>query len=293
MNIKKIVGKRFMRCFSKKKMNIAVSLLLIIVLSALLAINIGYNITHYTTEFYKISSNKISEKIRIVFLTDLHQREYGDGNSELLRDIKNLAPDLILIGGDMVTESNDEYSHIITLYSNLSRIAPTYGVWGNHEDVKLYIQNDKALAEEIKKSGVRMLTNEAETIELKGNSVSVCGIDGSSANFEKYGAKQVAERFDGYYGFKIMLCHVPTYFNDKLAEYDFDLGLAGHTHGGIIKIPKIGALYSAEEGLFPKFASGQFMLKNGAELIISRGLGHSAPIPRINNIPELSIIDIE
>lgn len=70
------------------------------------------------------------------------------------------------------------------------------------------------------------------------------------------------------------------------------LDLQDHTHGGIVRLPKLGALYSAEEGLFPEYGGGVYTLDNKATLIVSRGLGDSDKWPRINNVPELSVIDI-
>ena len=85
-------------------------LLTLLVLVALLALlggalwqNICYNRTHYTAEFYQIHSRKLTQSCRVVFLTDLHLREYGADNCELVQDVRSLAPDLILLGGDFVT----------------------------------------------------------------------------------------------------------------------------------------------------------------------------------------------
>lgn len=278
----------------KKKLNISISILLVVVIVATLAANIIINITRYTPEFYRIPSKNIANKVRLVFLSDLHLREYGEGNEILIRDIENLAPDLILLGGDLVTESKPDYSNMTDLCEKLTKIAPVFGVWGNHEDVKMYVQKDTKLRESFESTGAVFLTNESKTVRIKGNTVAVCGLDGSAANFEKYGALEAANSFDKLTAdFKILLAHVPTYFTECLDGYNFDLGIAGHTHGGIVNIPKLGALYSAEEGFFPKYASGQHTLKGGAQLIISRGLGHSSAIPRINNIPELSVIDVD
>ena len=72
-----------------------------------------------------------------------------------------------------------------------------------------------------------------------------------------------------------------------------DLVLSGHVHGGIVVLPFIGGLYTNEEGFFPKFSAGQYVLANGQTLIISAGLGDSKSFPpRINNTPELTVIDI-
>ena len=75
------------------------------------------------------------------------------------------------------------------------------------------------------------------------------------------------------------MAHVPTCFTERLDDYSFDLGLAGHTHGGIINLPKLGPLYSDEEGFFPEYARGEYTLSCGATLIVSGGLGDSSSFP--------------
>ena len=93
--------------------------------------------------------------------------------------------------------------------------------------------------------------------------------------------------------FCIVMSHIPILFETQLSGYDFDLGLAGHVHGGIIVLPFFGGLYPNEEGFFPRFSSGKYVLENQQSLIISAGLGDSKLFPpRINNTPELVIIDI-
>ena len=89
------------------------------------------------------------------------------------------------------------------------------------------------------------------------------------------------------------MAHIPILFDTQLSAYDFDLGIAGHTHGGIVKLPFIGGLYTNEEGFLPNYVSGKYTLNKKQSLIISAGLGDSSFFPpRINNAPELVVIDI-
>lgn len=278
----------------KRKMNIGMTFLLLILIAALFLINIRYNQSHYSVEFYKVSSSKISNNVRLVYLSDLHLREYGQDNADLLTDIESLKPDIILLGGDMVIDETANYRNMVQFCSELVKIAPSYGIWGNHEDVKMYIQNDTKLMKEFMDTGVRFLTNEAETLTVKESKIHICGVDGNTISFDNSGAKAVMEKFDTMTdGYRICLAHVPTFFTQKLEAYGFDLGLAGHTHGGIVNIPKLGPIYSQEEGFLPKYANGQHTLSNDAELIISRGLGDSGRAIRVNNVPELTIIDLD
>ena len=269
-------------------------LFLILLLAGGLAKNIYDNRTNYTAEFYQVSSRKLTHSIRVVFLTDVHLREYGMDNGDLVEDIENLSPDLILLGGDLVNDTVDSYDNMISLCSQLTEIAPVCGVLGNHEDVKIYHQGDEELVKRFEDAGVKILRNEEASYSLYDNTVSVIGIEGKPEDFASYGAKECmeAQESENQYDLRICIAHVPTYFPEELENYSFDLGLAGHTHGGIVRLPKLGALYSAEEGLFPEYGGGVYTLDNKATLIVSRGLGDSDKWPRINNVPELSVLDI-
>ena len=279
----------------KKRMTfLAKVLFLILLVAGGLAKNISDNRTNYTAEFYQVSSRKLTHSIRVAFLTDVHLREYGKDNGDLVEDIENLSPDLILLGGDLITDTVDAYDNMISLCRKLSELAPVCGVLGNHEDVKIYHQGDEELVKRFEDAGVKILRNEEASYSLYDNTVSVIGIEGKPEDFASYGAKECmeAQESENQYDLRICIAHVPTYFPEELENYSFDLGLAGHTHGGIVRLPKLGALYSAEEGLFPEYGGGVYTLDNKATLIVSRGLGDSGKWPRINNVPELSVIDI-
>ena len=280
--------------FKKGMQFLAKFLFLILLVAGGLAKNIYDNRTNYTAEFYQVSSRKLTHSIRVVFLTDVHLREYGMDNGDLVEDIENLSPDLILLGGDLVTDTVDSYDNMISLCRQLSELAPVCGVLGNHEDVKIYHQGDEELVKRFEDAGVKILRNEETSYSLYDNTVSVIGIEGKPEDFASYGAKECmeAQEAENQYDLRICIAHVPTYFPEELENYSFDLGLAGHTHGGIVRLPKLGALYSAEEGLFPEYGGGVYTLDNKATLIVSRGLGDSGKWPRINNVPELSVIDI-
>ena len=276
-------------------MDLLLLLVVFAVCAGALFSNIDYNRTHYTAEFYQISSRKLTHRIRFVFLSDVHLREYGEDNTDLVADIRNLAPDLILLGGDLLTYGVSGYDNMLSLCRQLSEIAPVCGVLGNHEDELYFLDNDRDLVQRFTDAGVTVLRNEEAVYDLYGNSVSILGVEGQPQDFDKYGAKEFmdqAEQETGY-DFRVCMTHVPTYFPDILENYSFELGLAGHTHGGIVRLPKIGPLYTAEEGFLPTYAGGTYVLQNDAALIVSRGLGDSSQWPRINNVPELSVIDVD
>ncbi len=143
-------------------------------------------------------------------------------------------------------------------------------------------------------AGVTVLRNQEARYTIHDNVISILGVEGSPADFSNYGASTFMDSVEPQtdYDLRICLARVPTYFPEHLENYSFELGLAGHTHGGIVRLPKIGPLYTAE-GFLPDYAGGSYTLANNATLIVSRGLGNSSRAPRINNVPEFSVIDID
>ncbi len=91
---------------------------------------------------------------------------------------------------------------------------------------------------------------------------------------------------------RICLTHYPELFKEKLLNYGIDVAFTGHAHGGMVRVPYFGGLYSSGEGFLPEFTDGVVTVEDGAKVVISRGLGNSHKIPRINNQPELVVVDI-
>ena len=274
-----------------------VSILLILAL-ACGAVMTGYALyyrTHYTINFYQETSKKVSANIRIAVISDIHNREYGENNETLISDLRALKPDLILFPGDMVIREQDEYQSVLDLISETAAIAPCYGVLGNHESERIYYGNDKALPAAFENAGLKLLRNAQEEIRVGDDTVQLLGVEGTAYGFEEYGGREFMEKTEiNPSALCILMAHIPILFEPQLSGYGFDLGIAGHVHGGIVRLPFVGGLYSAEEGFFPQFTAGKYILDNQQTLIISAGLGDSKPFPpRINNAPELVVIDID
>ena len=134
----------------------------------------------------------------------------------------------------------------------------------------------------------------SEDIRVGDDKIRLTGVEGTSYGFEKYGGREFMDNAETDPGaYSIVMAHIPILFKEQLSVYDFDLGIAGHVHGGIVRIPFIGGLYSHEEGLFPEFSAGKYVLNGRQTLIVSAGLSDSKVFPpRINNAPELVIIDV-
>ena len=287
---------------TKQKSRFLRGLLRILIVFIVLMIIIGvavyiyslYTQTHYRITFYQETSGKVSGNIRIAVISDIHNREYGENNRTLISDIRALDPDLILFPGDMVILDEEDYQPMLNLVSELSGIAPCYGVLGNHESERIYYRDDRELPEKFKNAGLKLLRNATEEIRIGNDVIQLIGVEGSPYGFEAYGGREFMDKtVINPYAYSILMDHVPIIFEPQLSVYDFDLGIAGHVHGGIVRLPFIGGLYTQEEGFFPRFTAGEYKLEKQQILIISAGLGDSKPFPpRINNLPELVVIDI-
>lgn len=276
---------------------------------------------NFKETFYSVSSLKVNNKIRIVQISDLHNCTYGKENSKLINRVKKLKPDVIIYTGDLVDSKTKSTDVVINLCKALSDVAPSYYIYGNNE-VEMYYDvslNQKALdkkfgfkddnrdpnklleitdtlTKKLEKSGVKVLKNKADTITVGATQVDVYGVLTSNPSaFWSY----AGESFDEYIysnekNFKITAIHEPLVFSEYQPDTWGDVVIAGHTHGGLARIPFIGPVYTNEGGILPE-RSGQYVYGRyevqGRPLIISSGL-ENKDILRINNQPELVVVDV-
>ena len=243
---------------------------------------------------YVLETDKLENDWKIAVLSDLHNKSFGEGNCRLLEKIREYRPDTILICGDMVTRGDPDVSVALDLCRELAKLAEVYYIYGNHEGVLQYadggpqIPLDRYLAEtgvHLLYGGLYQIRNGDGVIELFAKSINARQYREDPEN------QKLAAEFAEKDGFKLAMSHFPDLFYDAMADTEFDLAVAGHYHGGQIILPGIGGLYTPEAGWFPEYYGGAYPLKHGT-LIVSRGLGNATAVPRINNAPELVLIDI-
>ena len=263
------------------------------------------------TEYYRIYSGKIKKKCRFVFLSDLHEKEFGEENALLLQRIQELKPDFILIGGDFPishssedTDIRDEAEKGISLLDSLKRKYKVYYSFGNHEEKLLSKKEEKGQVSAFKKAleGVVLVDGRgiflSEGLFLAGFPLDISYYQPlffkekkplEDAVKEKWRKAFSGEKRADSSAFRIVLLHSPFYKEEALSLGE-DLLLCGHFHGGAIGIPFF-ALMTPQYRFFVREPRGLF--KKGKQYyFISRGLGTHTINLRLNNFPELSCFDL-
>ncbi len=238
---------------------------------------------------YDVKTDKLHDEIRIAFIADLHSCNYGEGQADILNMISKAAPDIVLLGGDIV----DDLLPRLKAFEFLSAMAkayPCYYVSGNHEFWSGEIDDIKA---DIKALGITVLEGERADVEVNGQIISLFGIDDPEIGEKEFTRqlKNCGEHMDKS-RYSILLTHRPERI-DSYLMYDFDLILTGHTHGGQMRIPLlVNGLFAPDQGWFPTCAGGIYNF-NKTQMIVSRGLAReSTRMPRIFNRPELVIVNL-
>lgn len=283
----------------KKRELLIVLAFMLAVFLALVELDADRCATELTVVRYEVPT-ELTEEIRIVQLTDLHGRTFGRGNEEIARIVAEQDPDLILMTGDMLDKTDENADPACRLIEACAEIAPVYYGYGNHEIDWIKVHGD-CLRAELEQAGAVVLNVEYLDITVNGQELRI----GGYYNYyrqphmfpltmeEKYAELDFADSFEDTQRYKILLSHIPTAWIDwgYIDKYPVDLVLTGHYHGGQIRIPFVGGLYAPYIGLFPEYTEGMFV-GEAATAILATGLGSSPKIPRINNLPQIVVVDL-
>lgn len=259
---------------------------------------------------YEISSDKVGSPVRLVLITDFHSSNYGRDQQVLTDVIRAQDPDVLLFGGD-IAEDVRPHKHALELLSAVSGEFPCFYVTGNHEEWSGEVGKIKEL---VRSCGVRVLEGESVVFAANGENIRISGVDNSmpERQFEDCCSEAGNELFT------VLMSHRPDHVNFYTGN-GFDLVVSGHAHGGQVVIPGLGTgerhikdsgvtlisthgkgkkmamvngIFAPDQGFFPKYAGGEYLLADGStEMIVSRGLCRNV-LPRVFNRPEVVVIDI-
>lgn len=275
-----------------------ISYIVIVILKGvfLFAVDLILSQKYISVTRYRYQNPEIKQSFKIVDLTDLHNFQYGDENCRLINKVKNESPDVIFLTGDMLNADEERTDILMNLIQQLVNIAPVYASLGNHEIEYMQLSGNRNLIAQMEEAGATVLDKKYIDIEIKNQKVRLGGIYGYvlSSDDKEDPEQTFMEEFQDTDRFKILLSHMPEgLLLWKSMEYwDVDLVFSGHVHGGQMRIPFVGGLYDPEEGFFPTYTKGMYECGNGT-MVLSAGLGSSRGIPRVNNLPELVVCEID
>lgn len=267
------------------------------------------NTSLFIVQKNEIVSSKIDSNFdgyKILQLSDLHSREFGENNIKLINKIYKIDPDIIVCTGDMMNSTEDDGHVFINLVKKISKDYPVYYIDGNHEQLVEYnnigvydefISSLKDLDVKIVKNTKVKLQKGSSYINMYGLNVDLVyystkaalkesNIEYTENNFSKTINKETFENNK----YNILLTHNPIYF-DVYEKSGVDLILSGHVHGGIIRIPFKGGLLSPDQEWFPKYYHGLYTI-NDTNMIVSAGLGNDTVNFRIFNPFEMNLITL-
>ncbi len=284
-----------------KKWMIAL-IFIVAALAVYILVSLWVSTNYIVIREYTADTGKSDTGFRAVVVSDLHDHRFGGDNEKLAEKIREIAPDVIIMDGDMLNAESADASVPLELIGLLKDTAPIYYALGNHE--LSYMENGHSdLREELESAGAVVLDKNYVDIEINGTQVRLGGLYdyafGLNGNNDALAAPSdtlnFLQDFQNTDRMKIMLSHRPDsfIFGDASKVWDVDLVISGHNHGGQVVIPFLGGLYGGDQGWFPEYVHGMYQ-KDNILLFETSGLGSDKKkLPRFNNPPEIAVLTIK
>jgi len=250
--------------------------------------NTTVGVTRYTVVSEKIPA--AFDGYKILLLADIQGTDFGE---RLYRKIEKEQADLAVFAGDLADENVAGSEKVISrLLESGCLPQEIYAVAGNHDiaspDYKEWKNNWESI------SNFRMLENSSVTLKRGEDTIALHGIT-DPGYWEPYYAERIVQEYreeltvpDGY---NMLLFHRANML-DMFADDAFDLVMAGHLHGGQVRIPFLGGLRSPHNEWFPDYDGGQYRV-SGRDFIVTRGIGNPVIVPRVLNRGELVVITLQ
>jgi predicted MPP superfamily phosphohydrolase len=227
--------------------------------------------------------------IHIVHLTDLHIERNGIREAKIVRQVNALAPDLILLTGDYLNLSRlGDPASAQAWRAFVGQLYAPYGIYAVRGTVE---PNPEAMADLIAGTSVVWLEQQAITLDIHGQQITLVGVACSHhQSLDQFRLEQALNDVQGP-GLQLLLYHSPDLIY-KAAERHIDLYLAGHTHGGQLRLPFYGPM--ATGSIYGKqFFHGLFEV-SGTRMYVSQGLGfEGGALPRARFLCRPEIVDMQ
>lgn len=274
----------------------------------LMYLYIKYNVNTLEVTKYVVENKKVPKEFdgyNIVQISDLHSKLFGENNKKLIQKIKSLNPDIVVVTGDLIDGENNNYNVALDFMKEISKLYRVYYIIGNHEQkslIKKYKDEYKDYFNKLHQIDfVNLDNNKVEIVKGESN-INLYGLTVPYSCYKYLFDNQETTSIDIDFleeklgkvdreQFNILLAHTPFYF-DEYEKWGADLTLCGHVHGGIVRLPLVGGLLSPDRKFFPKYDLGEYT-KNKSTMIVSKGLGGSKVLIRVNCKPEIVNIKLK
>ena len=274
----------------------------------LMYLYIKYNVNTLEVTKYVVENKKVPKEFdgyNIVQISDLHSKLFGENNKKLIQKIKSLNPDIVVVTGDLIDGENNNYNVALDFMKEISKLYRVYYIIGNHEQkslIKKYKDEYKDYFNKLHQIDfVNLYNNKVEIVKGDSN-INLYGLTVPYSCYKYLFDNQETTSIDIDFleeklgkvdreQFNILLAHTPFYF-DEYEKWGADLTLCGHVHGGIVRLPLVGGLLSPDRKFFPKYDLGEY-IKNKSTMIVSKGLGGSKVLIRVNCKPEIVNIKLK
>lgn len=234
-------------------------------------------VTNYTIQDKELSG------VKIVFASDFHIKPYGQKRLEkVVETINAQNPDVVISAGDFVCGHTEHSTmHPQKIAEGLAKVKSKYGFYttlGNHDGWydRWYIK------ELLEKQNIKVLNNKNEKLQINGKEIFIAGVEDMMTAFPN-----MEDALKGTKTPTILLTHTPDVFPD--IPRNVNLTLAGHTHGGQVRLPLIGALIVPSD-YGNKYSSG-LIEEKWKKMIVTNGIGVSILPIRFNCPPEIVVIE--
>lgn len=245
------------------------------------------------------------DRFRIVHLSDLHGVCFGMQNTHLLKVILAQNPDVVVATGDMLDRTRGHGIGFSYLAQLLVPHVPVYAIRGNHEQYMAVRTAEQPVLRQyedgLRLAGVTLLHDKMAVYSKNGAELLFYGLTLPVFCYKPSAAHdpsaclppELVARHIGVANENcccILLAHSPLFFS-SYAQWGADLVLSGHIHGGLVRLPSLGGLFSPYHTFFPKYDAGLFWRQDTA-MVVSRGLGDSPLRFRINDPPEVVVLTL-
>jgi len=216
--------------------------------------------------------------LRIGLITDIHRSQLV-AHQDVAAAVTTLMyehPDVIVLGGDYVTWGDRRFvGPAADALAPLSAPHGVFGILGNHDD-------DHDMPAALAKNGVQMLKDARTRLTIKGEALDLVGI-----RFWTKRGSDIAPLMRGAAASTVLLAHDPRRLTEA-ASFGIPLVLSGHTHGGQVVLPIVGAIAAQK---FPVVAGvGR---RDRTAMFVSRGVGTIYLPVRVNCPPEVAVLTLE